>query len=49
MVSVWRPSENELAQLNAGHGICLFVQGHEHPVVGLGTTETPVDGMPVVP
>jgi hypothetical protein len=38
--SFWKPSEAELAILNAGGSIVLAVRaaGRQHPVVALGTT-----------
>ena len=31
----WRPTEEELAQLNKGHTICLHVYGRMHPPVAI--------------
>lgn len=38
--SFWKPSEEELKQLNEGGVICLHVRagGRQHPVVSLGTS-----------
>jgi len=36
MISVWKPSAEELALLNAGGGVELTVLGVQHPVVSLG-------------
>ena len=38
-LSVWKPSEEELAILNEGGAVYLTVMGVTHPVVQLGTTE----------
>ncbi len=35
MVSAWEPSPAELAALNAGESIKLWVRGSTHPVVAL--------------
>lgn len=48
MMSVWRPSAEDLAMLNAGHGLSLHVLGTSHPVVGLGLTELPLTDEPNV-
>ena len=34
MISGWRPTEAELARLNAGEPLFLHIQGQQHPVVG---------------
>lgn len=39
MVSVWKPSADELATLNRGGAISLHIAGHVHPVVALGAVE----------
>lgn len=36
MISIWKPSAEELAVLNAGGGVELIVLGTTHPVVSLG-------------
>ena len=38
-LSVWVPTEDELASLNAGGGVYLTVSGKSHPVVQIGATE----------
>lgn len=34
MMSAWQPSEKELARMNAGEPLFLYIQGRAHPVVG---------------
>jgi hypothetical protein len=36
MVSFWRPTAEELALLNAGHQVSLYVYGTTHPPVSIG-------------
>lgn len=36
ITSVWKPTADELAELNRGGGVTLHVHGHAHPVVALG-------------
>lgn len=36
MVSFWRPSAEELARLNTGGSVSLWIYGTEHPVVSVG-------------
>jgi len=36
MVSFWRPDAEELAALNAGGTVALWVYGTTHPVVAVG-------------
>jgi hypothetical protein len=38
MVSFWRPSAEELAQLQAGAFVSLWVYGAGHPPVAVGVT-----------
>lgn len=40
VLTFWRPTEEELAQLNRGHSICLHVLGRMHPPVSI-TVEGP--------
>jgi hypothetical protein len=42
-VSFWKPSDLELAELNAGGCLTLWVRAtdDDHPVVGLGTSSAP--------
>jgi hypothetical protein len=49
-VSFWMPDAAELAMLNAGGGINLYVRavGRQHPVVGLGTYPADVPSTPPV-
>lgn len=35
MVSAWKPSAEELAQLNANGSVHLWIMGNYHPVVGI--------------
>lgn len=35
MISAWRPSEKELANLNAGKPLYLAISGRIHPVIWL--------------
>lgn len=42
MHSVWKPSEEELAILNAGGGVVLTIHSDKHPAVSLSTTELQV-------
>lgn len=35
MISGWRPTESELAKLNAGEPLFLHIQGRSHPVVAM--------------
>jgi len=35
MVSFWKPDADELAALNAGHSVHLWVLGSVHPVVSM--------------
>jgi hypothetical protein len=39
LFSFWKPSEEELAQLNAGHSIQLGIYSDSHPVVSMGVTK----------
>ncbi|WP_374374422.1 hypothetical protein [Dongia sp.] len=39
MISVWKPTEDELAQLNAGHAVRLVVYGTGHPPVWIDVAE----------
>lgn len=34
MMSAWQPTPKELARLNAGEPLFLYIQGRTHPVVG---------------
>jgi hypothetical protein len=36
MVSFWRPTAEELAQLAAGGTVSLWIYGSQHPVVAMG-------------
>lgn len=40
-VSMWVPDSEELARLNAGHGVVLHVAGNVHPVVAVGVSNSP--------
>jgi hypothetical protein len=42
MVSAWEPSEEEIAAINRGERIWLFVYGRSHPMVWLTAGERPV-------
>jgi hypothetical protein len=41
-ISFWKPTADELAGLNAGHCVTLWVRaiGRQHPVVALSTVES---------
>jgi hypothetical protein len=41
MTSVWEPTPQELADLNAGGAVRLTILGHAHPPVMLGTQPPP--------
>lgn len=41
MISAWKPSVAELARLNRGEAILLWIQGRAHPVVSLAVMDTP--------
>lgn len=41
MVSAWAPTAEELAALNAGASVQLWIGGRIHPVVSLGVTALP--------
>lgn len=49
MLSVWKPDADDLAALNAGHGITLAILGKAHPVVAVGITNVAITDLPVVP
>lgn len=49
MLSVWRPSPEDLKALNEGHGITLAILGKSHPVVAVGITNVAVVDLPIVP
>ncbi|WKV22101.1 hypothetical protein Phage2-1_00101 [Achromobacter phage 2-1] len=49
MGSVWRLNAEEIALLQAGHGLVLWVQGLDHPVVAMSITDNSVADVPVVP
>lgn len=36
IASFWKPTPEELAQLNAGQHVVLYVYGTSHPVVAIG-------------
>ena len=36
LTSVWKPSADELATLNAGGGIMISMTTHQQPVMGVG-------------
>lgn len=36
MVSFWRPTAEEIAQLAAGGTVSLWIYGNRHPVVAMG-------------
>lgn len=38
MVSFWRPDADELAALNRGESVALWVYGEAHPVVAIGVS-----------
>jgi hypothetical protein len=38
MVSFWKPDAEELAALNRGDSISLWIYGAQHPVVAMGVT-----------
>lgn len=40
MVSAWEPTPAELALLNAGESVQLWICGHSHPVVALTVSDT---------
>lgn len=42
-VSAWEPTPEELAQLNAGGSIHLWISANQHPVVAM-SVNPPVDG-----
>ena len=44
MVSVWEPTPDELARLNAGAKVSLVVLGHVHPPVSLSVGMAPKEG-----
>lgn len=39
VVSYWRPTEQELAELNAGHFVTLHVIGYTMPPVAVGVAQ----------
>ena len=39
MVSAWRPTDEELAELMNGKAVLLWIRGTEWPVVSLGVSE----------
>lgn len=41
IASFWKPDAQELAQLNAGNPIAVFVMGHTHPPLWLGVAAPP--------
>lgn len=42
-MSMWVPDADELARLNAGQAVVLWVRGSTHPVVALGVSVATVD------
>lgn len=38
MASFWRPTPEELAELNKGGSVVLYVQGQFHPPVSIGVS-----------
>ncbi|MDE1139541.1 MAG: hypothetical protein PW999_07770 [Paraburkholderia tropica] len=44
MVSAWSPTAEELAALNAGAPLYLWIAGRSHPVVALTVGDTSAEG-----